>query len=207
MSDIASYIIDETNEVIQEFGAGVLWWGVKYADYLQPKLMGAAQGYSSRCDYQWRTKGVFLISDSEANPLHQISEIIVGHAVKIYGFKKVEKIAISVMGQSFKQAIKYFGISYFVRNFSNMIVQDITDYFGVESTLSVVAKVGLLGVTSVGVTLNSLQFRSALSYVWLATHHPEICQELTALEIDTFFFLIIEKMKPFLEGKNNELSY
>jgi len=199
MTDIANYVIDETNEVIQDFGSGVLWWGVKYADYLQPGLMNAAQGYSSRCDYQWIQKGKFLISDGPANPLDQISEIIIGHAIKIHGFEKVKKIATSVMGEAFKRVIKTASVSIFVRHFSYMVVQDIVDYFGVESYLSNVAKIGLTGTISIGVSFNSIQFKSAISYVWLATHSPEICRELVSLEIDTFFFLIMEKMKPFLE--------
>jgi hypothetical protein len=187
-------------EVGESVGEGVLWWGVKYVDYFQPELMDAAQGYSDRCLDQWTSRGQFIFNGNESNPLIELTTILLNESIKKHGIDRIEKIAENTIKFAGKTIIKNYGINFFVKRLSDVILQEIVELVGLGTALAKISQFVLSQAISLGVTYNSLQFKSAKAYSWFGAHYPLECQLLVSRNIDTFLFLVLSKIEPYLEG-------
>lgn len=187
-------------EVGESVGEGVLWWGVKYVDYFQPDLMGAAQGYSDRCDRQWFQRGPYLYNGNDSNPLIEIMTLLIGEAIKLHGIDKIEEIAKNTLKFAGKAIIKTYGVTFFIKGLADVILQDIVMSVGIGATISKISSLALSSTIGLTVTLNSTQFKAAKAYSWLGANYPLECQLLVSHEIDAFFFLVIAKIEPYLKG-------
>ena len=91
-------------EVVQSYGEGVLWWGVKNVDYLQPELMNAANDYSDRFNSQMGDSIKYIMIRSPSNPIYKIIKFLLEDLVKKHGkdkvIKAVKKHGLSIIGKT-----------------------------------------------------------------------------------------------------------
>ena len=174
-------------EVVQSYGEGALWWGVKNVDYFQPELMNAARDYSVRFDKQTYLAAKYIMSKSPSNPLYKIINILLEDLIKKHGkkavIKAIENNGIKITGKAALNAAIY---TIPIKDMTAIVLESIFK----SAVLLTLSRIAINTSLTLGVAFQSLQFQSAKSFIWLANKNRNTAKKLYDLELDALFFLV-----------------
>lgn len=174
----------------------VIWayYRINVLDY--DKFIASNQ-WSNRFVSQMSSNAKSLLHSSQSNPIHRVTEMIVGAAIEKHGFQKIKEITGKIIGKALVYGASALTVGAFIGFVSRSIIFDLRNSGFLAALVGRFGDMVLITATSTAIgsflKFEQLQVQSAAALIALKKQDALLARKIFNANLDAFIFLAYKK--------------